>query len=100
MTSISEQYRFRLNPYIEKLFYKEYSPALLAQMKNFIEHKIGAPIRKVYAYEEEHKYGGYCNTCVYEEYSVDIYFKNSDGRMCRYSYDGDMGEFIRTLLKY
>lgn len=54
-------------------------------------------VREVLSYDEETKYGGYCETCAYEYVVLDIMYENSEGKTKYYTYNGSFAELIRSL---
>lgn len=66
-------------------------------LKPVVELWIDEPIRKVVAYEDRVNYGGYCNTCAFEEQNFDIYFKSNEGVLCKYTFDGSFADLMLFL---
>lgn len=64
-------------------------------LKNFVETSVGESIDKVVCYEERIEYGGYCATCSYEDYVIDIYFTvNDSNNYYKYTFNGSMSELL------
>ncbi len=67
--------------------------------KPLVERIIEQPIRRVITYNERIQYGGFCNTCSYEETIVEVFFKSWGGRMCCLVITGSFTEVTRSLVK-
>jgi hypothetical protein len=52
---------------------------------------------EVTSWEDSTATGGYCETCSYTTAIVEVNYKNSDGRLKTYTYDGDFGQLIIAL---
>jgi hypothetical protein len=66
--------------------------ALLAMLRNRGIHAV-----RVTGYKEEKLYGGYCETCYYEQYVVEIYYLTETGVFKEYEYDGQFADLLREL---
>ena len=72
---------------------------LLKAMDRYVSREVGFEV-SVYSYSSETIQSGYCDTCYFEEDTIDMYYRavgdeHADSRM--YSYSGGLGEFIRVL---
>lgn len=67
-------------------------PVLTAWLKG-----LGKDVEQVIEYDEEHRYGGYCETCSYDEYVVEITYLNSKNKRYYYTFYGTLGSLIREL---
>lgn len=74
-------------------------PTLRKALKTIVEDTISTPIRYVVCFEETTKFGGFCNTCSYEETVVDIYFKSSEGKLCKITYIENTQALLGRLIK-
>lgn len=67
-------------------------------LQNFVETSVGESIDKVLCYDERIEYGGYCETCSYEEYVIDIYFTVNDSNdYYKYTFNGVMSELLMYI---
>ena len=67
-----------------------------AALADFLRER-DVDVREVTSYEEEMKYGGYCETCAYEYMVLEITYEDSNGKTQYYTYDGTFAELIRSL---
>ena len=67
-----------------------------AALADFLRER-DVDVREVLSYEEEMKYGGYCETCAYEYMVLEITYEDSNGKTQYYTYDGTFAELIRSL---
>jgi len=54
-------------------------------------------VKEVVSYEDDTYYGGYCETCSYEEAIVNIYYVDSKGAGHKYVYGGGFAELVSSL---
>lgn len=66
-------------------------------LKNYIEEHLENPVRKVVCYEERIDNGGFCETCSYEEYNIDIYYKSINGQLQKHKFNGSMSELLKNV---
>lgn len=66
--------------------------AIKAYLKN-----LGYDVVEIVNYEEYTYYGGYCETCSYEEIRVKVQFKNADGTFDSWEHYGSLGDLFRML---
>lgn len=66
-------------------------------LKLYIEELYGKRIRKVVGFEELTKFGGGCNTCVYDYTEVDVYFKDWGGRLIKISIGDSFDSLVLSL---
>lgn len=52
---------------------------------------------EVVDWEERTVYDGYCETCYYEYVVVDIEYRDSEGTVKTYTYDGTFSSLMREL---
>lgn len=57
----------------------------------------GLDVVEVIDWDERTVYGGYCETCAYEFIEVDIEYRNSEGTVKTYTYDGTFSSLMREL---
>lgn len=57
-----------------------------------------AEAEEVVSWYEDHWQEGYCETCAYEEWSVDITYRKADGSKATYTYDGRFADLLEKLL--
>lgn len=72
---------------------------LCAALKPFVERKIGEPIRRVFAHEENSYDAGYCETCSFWVKEFNIYYKDRWGESQCLTYDGLLTELICELVE-
>jgi len=65
-------------------------------LKNYIEEYLGIDVRKVVCYEERIDNGGFCETCSYEEYNIDIYYKSINGQLHKHRFNGSISELLKN----
>lgn len=65
-------------------------------LKNYIEEHLENPVRKVVCYEERIDNGGFCETCSYKEYNIDIYYKSINGQLQKHKFNGSMSELLKN----
>lgn len=70
--------------------------SICAALADFLRER-DVDVREVLSYEEEMKYGGYCETCAYEYMVLEITYKDSNNKTKYYTYDGTFAELIRSL---
>lgn len=67
-------------------------------LKNFVEKSIGESIDKVVCYDERIDYGGFCETCSYEDYVIDIYFTVNDSNdYYKYTFYDSMSDLLMYI---
>lgn len=59
----------------------------------------GVDVVKVLDYEEVTEYGGYCETCAYEEVILHITYLDSNANVQKYRYWSNFADLIRALDK-
>lgn len=72
-------------------------PSVCNAFKGLIEARLEEPIRKVVAYEERTHYGGYCNTCSYEEAVIVVWYKDQQGRTYQTQFEDSFLGLVRQL---
>lgn len=67
-------------------------------LHNFVEKSVGESIDKVVCYDERIDYGGFCETCSYEDYVIDIYFTVNDSNdYYKYTFNGSMSDLLMYI---
>lgn len=54
---------------------------------------------EVISWKEQHNQGGYCETCSFEYWTVDIVWRDAAGNEDTYEYSGTFGELLNGLLR-
>lgn len=75
------------------------SLAVRTAFKPVIEQRLGVPIRHVVTYHEHTVDLGMCNTCSFLITRVSVWFKSSEGKLCKYDFDDSLFELMRLLNK-
>ena len=79
---------------------------LLEAMTKYVQSRTDEKVVEVYSYDSGLKAGGYCETCYYEEVTVEMFYDVEEehdrgygtGRVM--TYYGDLGEFITVLSEF
>lgn len=80
---------------------KNTTPKLRAAFKAILEETLNVPIRYVVCYNEIYKAArGYCETCSYEETIVEVYFKSSEGKLCKFTYTESLVDLVKRLVAH
>jgi hypothetical protein len=69
-------------------------PVILAWLQ---ENRPSLGAVEVLDYGEETEYGGYCETCSYEEIVVQITYKDSKGKTQKFRHYDNFAEFVKSL---
>ena len=56
-------------------------------------------VTEILDFEDETFYGGYCETCAYEDVYCYITYKTADNITARYEYTGSFAELINSLVE-
>jgi len=73
------------------------SESMRTALQLHIEETYERKIRKVVGFEELTKFGGGCNTCVYDYTEVDVYFKDWGGRLLKISIGDNFDSLVLNL---
>jgi len=73
------------------------SKSMQTALQLYIEDLHGRKIRRVVGFEEKTKFGGGCNTCVFDYTEVDVYFKDWGGRLIKYSIGDTFDSLVLKL---
>lgn len=71
--------------------------AFFGALKAFLKAKNVPHVYEVTGFKERTESGGYCDTCFYTSYHVDIYYVDIMDKESVYDHYGDFGELIREL---
>lgn len=83
-----------------------FNEQLLEAMTKYVQSRTNEKVVWVYSYDSGLKTGGFCETCYYEEVTVEISYDVEEehdrgyGRSRVMTYYGDMGEFIKVLSEF
>lgn len=71
-----------------------------SEFKQAVAKIIGHPDAKILDWEEYTEYGGYCDTCAYEETHVRVKYElPGDNEVLLYDYYGSFSELLDQLLR-
>lgn len=74
-------------------------PSVRNAFKALIEKRLDKPIRKVVAYEEAIHYGGFCNTCSYEQAVIIVWYKDQTGQTYQTMIEDSFLGLVRQLCR-
>jgi hypothetical protein len=76
-----------------------FSASFIEALKRYIEYSESGRVVSITDFEDYTVYGGYCETCAYEETNCKITYVDANGATREYSYYGSFAELIGDLTR-